>query len=71
MICPHCKKPFKNGPTPEALRIARELKEQGYTLRDIEMILFTKGIVVSSASLFKALSKDKKRGSHADKKDSK
>lgn len=60
MICPHCKAVIKRGPTPEAIKRAKEMQAKGYSLREMERLLFAEGIHVSFASLSRALSPKKK-----------
>lgn len=55
MICPHCKKSIGRGLTTKAKRRAIELKKQGYSLREMEKILWSEGETVSFASIHRFL----------------
>ena len=51
MICPHCKKPIDRKIDRRAIVLAKKLRSQGYSLRDIEFLLKEKGYQVSFSSL--------------------
>lgn len=55
MICPHCKKAIKRGISADAWKRARELRKEGYSLREVEKILFSLGISVSYSTLSRRL----------------
>jgi len=60
MICPHCKKSIDRKVSDEALKRAQWLKKSGFSLRDIERILFKEGHQVSASTLCRRLKKDAK-----------
>lgn len=51
MICPHCKKPIERKISKKTIAEAKKLRKEGYSLRDIERILHTKGVYVSFTTL--------------------
>ena len=54
MICPHCHKAITYGVDGAVYRRAKKLKDEGFSLREMEKILFKEGINVSFSSLSRA-----------------
>lgn len=59
MICPHCKKAIPHKVNDKAIIRAKELSIEGFSLREIEKILFAEGMSVSIATLSRNLKKVK------------
>lgn len=56
MICPHCNKHIKRGVTPEIRKLIVTLSKQGFSVRDIEKVLFKEyGALVSFSQVAKIL----------------
>lgn len=51
MICPHCNKPIHNSASKVAKEMALELLSKGFSVRDIEKLLFKKGVFISYSSI--------------------
>jgi len=60
MICPHCHKAIQHTVSEEALALAKEYQKQGFSLREIEKLLFKDGHKASAASLSRKLKAVKK-----------
>lgn len=60
MICPHCKKPVQWNVTDEAIKRAKKLQRDGYSLRDIAALLTQEGYQVSFSSIARHLRRLKK-----------
>lgn len=61
MICPHCHKPISYNIEPKALALAKKLRAEGFSLRDIEFKLKQEGYHAS----FSSLSRHFRRGGQA------
>ena len=61
MICPHCGKPVPLRISPEAIKRAKEMRKEGYSLRDIEEMLKREGYSrISYTSIHRYLEKPEK-----------
>lgn len=61
MICPHCKKSFKyiTNKTDEKTRArALELNKEGYSVRQIDRMLFREGMDMSYSSVNRLIQKE-------------
>jgi hypothetical protein len=58
MICPHCGKAIQFHVSAKAIERARHLRDEGFSLRDIEKKLHAEGLRVSISTLSRALRQD-------------
>lgn len=59
MICPHCKKKIEHGASAEVVARIKELKREKYSLREMEKILFSEGMIISFGSIARVLREKK------------